>query len=154
MKTSLLTVLGLSATYTVATKLSYDYDPTKPVWHTDSVTFTGGYRFCSADHKSGDNSYWRCPKEEPICAGHVSNVSWGGCGKYKTLAWDKSFELKGNWLCNGADHGCTVYGKLNQGDGDCDSDSDCKEGRCGRKNCWLGSGSPYGSNDDCCAWSS
>ena len=42
-------------------------------------------------------------------------------------------------------------GKCGENEGDCDNDSQCKDGLvCGSNNCPTGSGSNFNSNTDCC----
>merc|ERR1711872_439455 len=50
------------------------------------------------------------------------------------------------WNCNGGDSCCN--GHCLEGEGDCDSDSDCQRGLlCGDNNC---KGNSFDSTDDCC----
>ena len=49
------------------------------------------------------------------------------------------------WEC------CTATNQCDVGQGDCDSDSDCKAGlKCGSNNCKVKTGLDWDSKDDCC----
>ena len=70
--------------------------------------------------------------------------------------WSSFFSDGG---CNGGDACCKPYNKCGAGEGDCDTNNDCKEGlKCGTNNCGTGTGKgwlpwdPLGwdREDDCC----
>ena len=53
--------------------------------------------------------------------------------------------------CTGGHSCCTTTNKCGKDEGDCDNDSDCKEGlKCGRKNCSQKYGLQWDRFDDCC----
>ena len=53
--------------------------------------------------------------------------------------------------CTGGDSCCTTTNKCGEDEGDCDKDSDCKEGlTCGNDNCIKNSGIQWDATDDCC----
>ena len=53
--------------------------------------------------------------------------------------------------CTGGDSCCTTTNKCGEQEGDCDYDSDCKEGlKCGNDNCNQKKGFEWDSEDDCC----
>merc|ERR1712126_627202 len=60
-------------------------------------------------------------------------------------------------LCFGGDDCCTYYNKCEAGQGDCDTDNDCKDGlKCGNDNCgvswtkFIPSREGWDVYDDCC----
>ena len=53
--------------------------------------------------------------------------------------------------CTGGNSCCTTTNKCGENEGDCDTDSQCKEGlKCGTDNCIGKSGFQWGAADDCC----
>ena len=55
--------------------------------------------------------------------------------------------------CTGGNDCCTDGSKCNEMEGDCDSDSQCRDGlKCGTDNCMKNgkSGGDWESDDDCC----
>ena len=53
--------------------------------------------------------------------------------------------------CTGGVSCCTTTNKCGEDEGDCDIDSDCKDGlQCGTDNCSQKSGLQWGPGDDCC----
>ena len=53
--------------------------------------------------------------------------------------------------CTGGKTCCTPTNLCDVDEGDCDSDSDCKEGlKCGSRNCKTKSGLQWDVKDDCC----
>ena len=53
--------------------------------------------------------------------------------------------------CNGGDACCSKMNKCGEDEGDCDSDSHCKDGlKCGNSNCSQKSGYQWDATDDCC----
>ena len=58
-----------------------------------------------------------------------------------------------NWFtaCAGGNSCCSTTDKCGEDEGDCDNDSDCKEGlKCGNDNCSQKSGFQWDTADDCC----
>ena len=53
--------------------------------------------------------------------------------------------------CVGEDSCCTSNRQCDVDQGDCDSDSECKQGlKCGSNNCKTKSGLQWDAGDDCC----
>ena len=54
-------------------------------------------------------------------------------------------------FCSGGDSCCSDDHKCGHGEGDCDKDSDCKDGLiCGENNCQMAYGAQWSTSDDCC----
>ena len=54
-------------------------------------------------------------------------------------------------VCTGGDSCCTPNNKCGEGEGDCDSDAECRRGlKCGQDNCKQKSGQQWDNSDDCC----
>jgi len=77
------------------------------------------------------------------------------------LSWDLTDDCcykPGEERCSGGNSCCTSRNKCGKGEGDCDRDTDCKDGlKCGVNNCRLGqltnirdSASSWDLTDDCC----
>merc|ERR1719318_477414 len=67
------------------------------------------------------------------------------CG-YNNCAWGGTDDCCKHMRCKGKDDGCCTKDKpCDEGEGDCDDDTECRGSLvCGKDNC------PWGDDDDCC----
>ena len=83
--------------------------------------------------------------------GYICEIPFGP--KWKVRPKKAAFArvpASGGDACNGVDVGCT---QMDEGDGDCDYDSDCKKGLvCGADNCgeYSDQDHEWDDTDDCC----